>query len=285
MSKSEHPLHALTEYLPENTFEAVAEYITKYKVHLTISRERKSVLGNYRNAYSNQNHRISVNGNLNKYSFLVTLLHELAHLLTFDKFGHCVQSHGREWKNEFGVLLADFIKRKVFPLDIESELLASLHNPGASSCAEEGLMRVLRKYDKQREGFMLVEEVPLNGIFKTQDGRQFIKRERVRKRFRCEEVGAKKVYLFSPVYEVELVGINDSKIKLSGAKIIDNYAKPPQKDGYILLDDLPTNAIFQIDDGRKFKKIEKLRTRIKCEEVATKSFFVFSSKYPVKPGR
>ena len=205
MSKTEHPLQALAEYLPENTFLPVAAYLKQYKVHLTISRERKSILGDYRNAHQNGNHRISVNGNLNKWSFLVTLLHELAHLLTFEKYGNRVQSHGREWKTLFAQLLAQFIQNKVFPEDIEKELLATLHNPGASSCAEEGLMRVLRKYDSKKEGQMLVEEVPMHGLFKMKDGKVFKKGERLRKRFRCEEVGTKKVYLFSPVYEVELM--------------------------------------------------------------------------------
>src|SRR3954453_13976849 len=196
MSKTEHPLQALAEYLPPNTFEPVATYLQQYKVHLTITRERKSILGDYRNAHDNRNHRISVNGNLNTWSFLITLLHELAHLLTFEKFGNRVQSHGREWKTLFGQLLAQFIERKVFPKDIEKELLATLHNPGASSCAEEGLMRVLRNYDKKTEGHMLVEEIPAHGLFKMKDGRVFKKGEKLRKRFRCQEVGTGKVYLF-----------------------------------------------------------------------------------------
>jgi SprT protein len=206
MSKVEHPLQALGEYLPLNTFEPVAAYLQQYKVHLTVTRERKSILGDYRNAYSNRNHRISVNGNLNKYSFLITLLHELAHLLTFDKYGNRVQSHGKEWKAMFGVLLAQFVKSKVFPADIEKELIASLSNPAASSCAEDGLMRILRNYDPKAEGEMLVEEIPAHGLFKLKDGRVFKKGEKLRKRYRCEEVGTKKVYLFSPVYEVKLVG-------------------------------------------------------------------------------
>jgi SprT protein len=205
MSKTEHPLQALTDYLPPFTFEPVVAYLQQYKVHLTITRERKSILGDYRHAIQNRSHRISVNGNLNKFSFLITLLHELAHLLTFDKYGNRVQSHGKEWKQEFGVLLAQFIKNKVFPIDIEKELIASLHNPAASSCAEDGLMRVLRKYDAKTEGQMLVEEIPHHGIFKLKDGRMFKKGEKLRKRYRCEEVGTRKVYLFSPVYEVELV--------------------------------------------------------------------------------
>lgn len=209
MSKTEHPLQALADYLPAATFLPVAAYLQQYKVHLTISRERKSILGDYRNAYSNQNHRISVNGNLNSWSFLITLLHELAHLLTFEKYGNKVQSHGREWKTLFGQLLAQFIKSKVFPVDIEKELLATLHNPGASSCAEESLMRVLKKYDKKKEGQKLVEEIPTNSLFKMKDGRTFKKGEKLRKRYRCEEVGTKKVYLFSPVYEVELIPGNN----------------------------------------------------------------------------
>ncbi len=206
--KTEHPLEALNEYLPPGTFQPIADYLQLYKVHLTIARERKSVLGDYRNAGSRGNHRISVNGNLNLYSFLITLLHELAHLLTFDKYGNRVQSHGKEWKALFGQLLAQFVKNKVFPADIEKELIASLSNPAASSCAEDGLMRVLRRYDKKAEGQMLVEEIPPKSLFKLKDGRVFKKGEKLRKRYRCEEVGSKKVYLFSPVYEVELVPLS-----------------------------------------------------------------------------
>jgi SprT protein len=206
MPKTEHPLQALSHFLPPNTFEPVAHYLQQYKVHLTISRERKSILGDYRHAFRGRSHRISVNGNLNTFSFLITLLHELAHLLTFDKYGNRVQSHGREWKTEFGVLLAQFIENKVFPADIEKELVASLHNPAATSCAEDNLMRVLRRYDaKGSDHHMLVEEVPIGSVFKMNDGRMFKKGEKLRKRFRCEEIGTKKIYLFSPVFEVELV--------------------------------------------------------------------------------
>ncbi len=206
MAKVQHPLQALANYLPPNTFEPVAYYIQHHKVHLIITRERKSILGNYRNAYSNKNHRITVNGNLNRFSFLITLLHELAHLLTFEKFGNKVQSHGKEWKSVFSELLARFIIKKVFPHDIEQELIRSLSNPAASSCAEDGLMRILRRYDEQKDGVKLVEEIPHLGIFRLKDGRMFKKGEKLRKRYRCEEVGSAKVYLFSPVYEVEMVG-------------------------------------------------------------------------------
>ena len=205
MSTIEHPLQALDKYLPPNTFLPVAAYLQKYKVHLTVSRERKTILGNYRNAHSNQTHRISVNGNLNTFSFLITLLHELAHLLTYEQYRNRVQPHGREWKTLYGQLLAQFIENKVFPTDIENELVATLHNPGASSCSEEGLVRILRNYDPKKDNLTMIEAVAVSSLFKLKDGRVFKKGERLRKRYKCEEIATKKFFLFSPVYEVEVV--------------------------------------------------------------------------------
>ena len=69
MAKQEAPLHQLQHYLPEGSFEEVSQYLLQYKVQLTITRERKSVLGDYRNSHADKNHRISINGNLNQYSF------------------------------------------------------------------------------------------------------------------------------------------------------------------------------------------------------------------------
>lgn len=205
MPKQEVPMNRLQDYLPTGTYEPVLDYLRQFKVHLTVARERKSILGDYRHRTVADNHRISVNGNLNKYAFLITLLHELAHLLTFEEFGNKVMAHGREWKTIYGRLLAQFLQHKIFPPDIEKEILDSLHNPAASSCAEDGLLRVLRRYDPADSKFLLVEELMQNSIFRIEDGRIFQKGKKLRKRFQCKEVKTGKVYLFSPVYEVELL--------------------------------------------------------------------------------
>jgi len=205
MPKKEAPIDHLQRFLPPETYEAVLQYLQFYKVHLTVAAERKSILGDYRHSTHFSNHRISVNGNLNKFSFLITLLHELAHLLTFEQFGNKVQSHGKEWKKIYGTLLERFLQNKIFPADIEGELLHSLKNPAATSCAEDGLLRVLRRYDDKKSHHRLVEEIPDKGIFRCDDGRVFKKGEKMRKRFKCIEVNTGRVYLFSPVYEVEAV--------------------------------------------------------------------------------
>lgn len=205
MPKQEAPLLQLQSYLPQGSFDEVLYYLQHYHVHLTITRQRQSILGDYRHALPDRNHRISVNGNLNKYAFLITLLHELAHLFTYEKSGHRVQAHGPEWRNEFSKILARFLLKKVFPADIEKALLQTLQNPAASSCGDEKLLRVLHQYDEKKDGIHLVEQLPEGSLFGIKGGRIFKKGEKIRKRYKCTEVETKKVYLFSAVYEVQLI--------------------------------------------------------------------------------
>jgi SprT protein len=203
MPKKEAPLDYLRRWIPGQAAALVLDYLNHYQVHLTITRERRSVLGDYRHATRSANHRISVNGNLNSYSFLITLIHELAHLVTFMEFGNRVQSHGKEWKKIYRKVLEEFIPLKVFPTDVLAALKKNLHNLPASSCADEDLMRVLRRYDDDKEGLMLVEQIPEGGCFTLEDARIFRKGKKLRKRYQCVEVATGKLYLFSPVYEVK----------------------------------------------------------------------------------
>ena len=202
MPKQSSPLSTLQSYLPDGSYEQVVHYLQTYKVHLTVTRDRKSILGNYHNKLYDKTHRISVNGNLNEYSFLITLLHELAHMMAFDKFGQRIPPHGQEWKTEFGKILSEFIPQKLFPPEIEKILLDTLKSPGASTCADAHLTRALRKYDLQVEGLVLVEDLAEGSIFRIKGGRIFKKGIKVRTRYKCTEIRTTRVYLFSGVHEV-----------------------------------------------------------------------------------
>jgi hypothetical protein len=202
MSKQQAPLEYLSNFIPPAAVPRVLEYLHQYKVHLTITRERKSVLGDYRHATSQKNHRISVNGNLNPYAFLITLVHELAHLVTFNQFGHRVSPHGREWKDFYALLLKDFMGGEIFPPVVEQALRQSMHDLPASSCADEDLMRVLKKFDRDN-GLVMVESLPEGHLFDIGEGRIFKKGKKLRKRYQCLEVKTGKLYLFSPIYEVK----------------------------------------------------------------------------------
>ena len=203
MPRKEVPVGYLSRYLPAGAERLVLHYIEFHKVHLTITRKRQTLLGDYRHPVPGQSHRISVNGNLNPYAFLITLLHELAHLITFEKFGSRVAAHGREWKLCYGQLLTELLDGVQLPLELQTELRRSLKNPAASSCAEESLMRVLKKFDAPRPGSCLVEQLQQGDCFKIADGRIFIKGEKLRKRYKCVDANSGATYLFSPIYEVE----------------------------------------------------------------------------------
>lgn len=205
MALQKESFEALKNYLPENSFDLVMPMILHYKVHLIVTRERQTKLGDYRVAHYGKNHRITVNGNLNRYAFLITLIHEIAHLLAFEQYGHKIAPHGKEWKHTYAELLKDFLEARIFPNDIETQLFSNLHNPAASTCAEEHLTRVLRNYDHPARKRMYVEDLPAGTKFLIKGGRVFEKGEKLRKRIKCYELPLRRAYLFSPLFEVDSI--------------------------------------------------------------------------------
>lgn len=206
MAKREAPLDYLKQFIPVEAVPRILQYLHQYQVHLTVTRERKTVLGDYRHATTYKTHRISINSNLNPFAFLITLIHELAHLVTFIEYGNRVMAHGKEWKRCYSFLLSDFLAMKIFPADIQERLEQSMHDLPASSCSDETLMRLLRKYDKQNDHLVLVEQVPEGQLFDLGEGRIFKKGRKLRKRYQCVEVHTGRVFLFSAVYEVRSLG-------------------------------------------------------------------------------
>lgn len=194
----------LTKYLPENSVGLIAEWVYRFDFKLKIKRSRSSKYGDYRPPLKNANHQITINHDLNKYAFLITLVHEIAHLGTWEKHKNRVKPHGEEWKNEFKILMTPFMKEDVFPTDIIQTLQNYLRNPAASSCSDLSLLRTLKKYDKKEDSIFL-EELPLNAVFKINKDRYFLKGERIRKRYKCKEIKSEKFYLFNPLCEVNLV--------------------------------------------------------------------------------
>jgi len=203
MAKQEHPLEGLQRFLPPNTFEGVIPYLQQYPVHLTLTRHRETRLGDYR-APTRQEpyHRISVNATLNCYSFLITLLHEIAHLTTHIHHTRNVSPHGKEWKLEFQKVLIPFLGKNIFPQPVEQALQAYLRNPAASTCTDARLYKALAKFDVRDEGLLHADEIAIGAIFEL-SGRRFEKLENLRTRIRCKDTDTGKIYLVAGVAQVK----------------------------------------------------------------------------------
>ncbi len=195
----------LSEHIPVEALPIIQYYFDKYNFKLTITRDRRTKLGDYRPPRGQHGHRISVNGTLNQYSFLVTLIHEIAHLITWEQYNNRVKSHGSEWKGIFKIIMHYFLKKKVFPEDLRMILRQHIENPPAASCRDVKLIKALRKYDAKSSDKILLEEINEGVEFVYSENRVFKKLKKLRKRYQCIEVASQKIYLFSPIAEVEIV--------------------------------------------------------------------------------
>ncbi|MGW1453935.1 SprT-like domain-containing protein [Salegentibacter agarivorans] len=193
----------LERYIPERAVPPVFEMIKANNVHLKIVNERKTRHGDYRRM-PNGAQQITVNANLNKYRFLITLVHEIAHLLAFEKFGRQIKPHGQEWKFTFRELMLPFIRPEIFPSGLLPVIAHHFRNPKASSDTDAKLSVALKSFDPENDKNYIFE-IPFGGIFRIYNGKTFKKGERRIKRYECLEVDTGKVYLFQPNAEVELL--------------------------------------------------------------------------------
>lgn len=201
-SKRENISNALKRYIPECYVPYVVELMFSEDLSFKISKPRKTKAGDYRAPFNGKPHRISVNGDLNPYAFLITTIHEFAHMTTYIKYGSGVLPHGAEWKKEFKRLLIPVLEQKELPTPIETALLNSLNNLKASSCTDIHLTRALRAFNENNDALELLENIGNNMHFRL--GEKTFQRGILRRRkYLCKEVNTGKQYLVNRLAEVE----------------------------------------------------------------------------------
>lgn len=204
MNQLERNQSILHKYIPEKAVPVISEWIYKFDFKLKIKKSRSSKYGDYRPPFKGENHLITINYDMNKYAFLITLVHEIAHLSTYNKHKNNVKPHGEEWKLHYKLLMQQFLIPDIFPVDVITALRKYMNNPAASSCSDTNLLRILKNYDN-REHTVLLEDVPEGAMFTYNDNRHFIKGPQARKRIKCKEVKTNTTYLFNPVTEVLVI--------------------------------------------------------------------------------
>jgi SprT protein len=150
--------------------------------------------------------RITVNRDLSHYLFLITYLHEVAHLEVHRQFGHRVEAHGREWKKIFIQILEPVLAESFFPEDVLQALRRHMIDPRATTFSDPELMHVLRRYDPRADALTFLADIPEGSVFGIR-GRWFKKGITKRTRALCQEVKSKRKYfvpLDAPVENVQL---------------------------------------------------------------------------------
>jgi SprT protein len=191
----------LKPYLPERSLGQVMEWISGTHITVRIARGRTTKTGDYRPPARDGLHRISVNGDLNPYEFLITLTHEIAHMHVWDRYGKRARPHGAAWKTAYARLLGALIGKDIFPEEIESVIRKQLDNPKAGNKSDTELTKALHFHNASQAGIFL-EDLPQDSLFLLQDGRKFLKQEKLRKWYRCINQHNYKSYRISPVARV-----------------------------------------------------------------------------------
>ena len=178
------------------------DFRTPVQFHLAKNRITK--WGFFKPSIHGKPHMISLNEDLNPHAFLFTLIHEIAHLICWEKYGNSVRPHGKEWQGIFGDELFKLFKKDIFPSDLVKPIWSTISKPRASCNANQDLIKAFSFYDATSE-FVFVDTLEINSQFETQNGKRFIKGEKLRKRYKCQEIITKRWYVFSPIAKVKLV--------------------------------------------------------------------------------
>ncbi|MCP9754414.1 transcription elongation protein SprT [Lacihabitans sp. CCS-44] len=180
-----------------------------WKTHpfnFSITKSRKSCLGNYR--LKDGQHFITVNGDSNAYSFLVTLIHEIAHqhvALTAKLFRRKPAPHGVEWKTTFSNLMQPLLTEEVFPGEILKVLQKHMINPAASSTRDPSLVKVLGIFnEKENSDAPLLSEIPSGKIF-VFNNKKYRKLENRRTRTLVECTSSKKKYTIASYAPIQII--------------------------------------------------------------------------------
>lgn len=174
---------------------------------LKIVKSRLTKIGDFTSKGHATRPQITLNGDLNPYSFLITYIHEVAHLFVFLNFSRHTEPHGEHWKYAFRRLMAPMLKPDIFPEEVLIPLMDHMENPKASSFADVTLTKALRNFDAHAGKATLLSDLPEGSIFKFQ--KRFFQKGKLRRtRVLCKELETKRQYLVPAEAEVTHVQLS-----------------------------------------------------------------------------
>lgn len=195
----------LQEHVPPAAFDYCLGLWNVHHFKFKLRKTRVTKVGDF-SCRTGQTPQITVNHDLHPYLFLMTYIHEVAHLVVHIQHGFKAEAHGEDWKNTFKQLFAPMLDPVVFPEPLLSVLRRHMANPKASSFSDTELTNLFRKENEKEANAVLLSDIPEGSIFRFH-GRWFKKGKLRRTRVLCQEVKSKRQYLVPaevPVQDAQL---------------------------------------------------------------------------------
>ncbi|MDR1181603.1 MAG: SprT-like domain-containing protein [Bacteroidales bacterium] len=196
----------LQSYIPLESVDEICDTFALYPIKIRVVKPRKRVQGSYRRPKpSAEYHLITINSDLNRYTFLITLLHEIAHLQAWEN--NKTLTHGKDWRLCFIALIKQYLSLDVFPQDVHYALEKHLENIKSSDFQDIFLSKTLQKYDAKPSTILdliLLEDVPENAVF-LYAGKKMEKQSLLRKYYLCRDLKTNKLYRCHPLMKVSVL--------------------------------------------------------------------------------
>ena len=181
MTISNSKLYAiLSNHVPENAIHYCYDLWQKTPFHFRLANDRKTKLGDFKVNLKTDDFTISVNKSLHPYLFLITYVHEVAHLRTYLSYGKKVSPHGQRWQESFSATIKPLISDLIFPTSLIPLLEKHFEKPKATFYADVRLSKALLHYQNPSKGIKVDELNPGDEFLWNGQKYEFLKRRRTR---------------------------------------------------------------------------------------------------------
>lgn len=188
----------LKKYLPENTDSFLKNWFSDYILHIKITKNRNSKLGDYRKLQDNT-HEITINSTLEPQLFFFVLTHELAHLIAFEKYGRKIAPHGKEWKYTFANMLIESLN--IYENSLQPILINFAQSPKANFMSSPDLVKYFH-IKKQNDTEVFIESLDKGETFIYQN-QKYLLEGLIKKNYLCLNLASGRKYSFRPLAKVK----------------------------------------------------------------------------------
>lgn len=191
-------IQSLEKYLPQNTLSYLKIWFSDHYIHIKITKNRNSKLGDYRKL-RDLSHEITINSTLAPQLFFFVLTHELAHLIAFEKFGRRISPHGNEWKETFRQMLLESLD--IYEEDLKPIILRFSKNPKANFMASPDLVKYFH-IENHDDTLQFIEELEKGDSF-IYRSEKYLLEGLIKKNYLCMNLATGRKYSFKPLARVK----------------------------------------------------------------------------------